>query len=55
MQLPLSSVSHDMIVIEENVSGVIAAGLRYAVWLLDRIDPTRRLNSCRACSDALRG
>jgi hypothetical protein len=43
MQLPLSSVSHDMIVIEENVSNVIAAGLRYAVWLLDRIDPTRRL------------
>jgi hypothetical protein len=43
MQLPLSSVPHDMIVIEENVSGVIAAGLRYAVWLLDRIDPTRRL------------
>jgi Domain of unknown function (DUF4062) len=43
MQLPLSSVSHDMVVIEENVSSVMTAGLRYAVWLLDRIDQTQRL------------
>jgi Domain of unknown function (DUF4062) len=43
MQLPLSSTSHDMVVIEENVTGVLAAALRYAVWILDQIDPTRRL------------
>jgi hypothetical protein len=43
MQLPLSASSHDMVVIEENVTDVLAAALRYTVWVLDRIDPTRRL------------
>jgi hypothetical protein len=43
MQLPLLPVSHGMVIIEENVASVLTAGLRYAVWLLDRIDPTHRL------------
>ena len=43
MQLLLSPASHGMVVIEENVTGVLTSALRYAVWLLDRIDPTQRL------------
>jgi hypothetical protein len=44
MQLPLSPASHGMVIIEENVTSVLTAGLRYALWLLDFwIDPTQRL------------
>jgi hypothetical protein len=43
MRLPLSPDLHGMVIIEENVTRVLTAGLRYAVWLFDRVDPTQRL------------
>jgi hypothetical protein len=43
MRLPLSPDLHGMVIIEENVTRALTAGLRYAVWLFDRIDPTQRL------------
>jgi hypothetical protein len=43
LRLPLAQASHGMVVIEENVTSVLIAALRYAVWLLDRIDSTQRL------------
>jgi hypothetical protein len=43
IQLPLSDASHGMVIIEENVVDVLASALRYAVAVLDRIDPTQRI------------
>jgi hypothetical protein len=43
MRLPLSPDSHGMVVIEDNVASLLMAGLRYAVWLFDRVDPSQRL------------
>jgi hypothetical protein len=43
IRVPLSSRSHEMVVIEENVSSALKAALSYAVWVLERIDPTLRL------------
>lgn len=43
LQLPIPSAIHGMVVIEEHVMSLLTDGLHYAVWLLDRIDPTQRL------------
>jgi hypothetical protein len=43
LKLPLADAAHGMVVIEENVTRVLAAALRYAVAILDRIDPTQRI------------
>lgn len=43
LRLPLLEGGHGMIVIEENVTDVLAAALRYALAVLDRIDPTQRI------------
>jgi uncharacterized protein DUF4062 len=44
LKLPLTEDGgHGMVVIQENVTRALAAGLRYAVALLDRIDPTQRI------------
>lgn len=46
IRLPLSSSAHGMVVIEEDVSATLSRALRYAAWLLDKIDPTQRLTHC---------
>jgi hypothetical protein len=43
LRLPLAAAAHGVVVIEEDVTGALTAGLRFAVWLLDRIDQTQRL------------
>jgi hypothetical protein len=43
LKLPLTDTDHGMVVIEENVANLVAAALRYAVAVLDRIDPTQRI------------
>lgn len=43
LELPLIEGGHGMVVIEENVTEVLAAALRYAVAVQDRIDPTQRI------------
>ena len=54
MQLPLLATSHGMVIIEENVASLLTAGLRYAVWLLDRIDSTLAPNPSGSCCDDVR-
>lgn len=44
--LPLSQEGRGMglpVVIEEDVASCLAAGLAYAAWLLDQVDPTQRI------------
>ena len=44
LKLPLiEGRGHGMVIIQENVTRALAAGLRYAVAVLDRIDPTQRI------------
>jgi hypothetical protein len=43
LRLPLADAGHGMVVVEENVTEVLAAALRYAVAVQDRIDPTQRI------------
>ena len=43
LKLPLIEGGHGMVVIEENVTDVLTAALRYAVAVLDRTDPTQRI------------
>ena len=42
LTLPLIDGGQGMVMIDEDVAQVLAAGLRYAVALLDRVDPTQR-------------
>jgi hypothetical protein len=44
LQLAVAQNEHGMSIIEEEVAGTITAGLAYAAWVLDRIDPTQRLS-----------
>ncbi|MBY5786093.1 DUF4062 domain-containing protein [Rhizobium leguminosarum] len=41
--LPLTESGNGMVILEENVTERMTASLRYAAWLLDRIDQTQRL------------
>jgi hypothetical protein len=51
LKLPLNADGgHGVVVIEEDVAQVLAAGLRYAVALLDRIDPTQRITHISLCA-----
>jgi len=43
LRLPLADANHGMVIIEENVTDVLAAAVRYAVAVLDRIDRTQRI------------
>jgi hypothetical protein len=43
LRLPLNETSHGMVIIEENVADILAAAFRYALAVLDRIDPTQRV------------
>lgn len=43
LKLPIGDAGDGMVVIQENVAQALTAGLRYAVALLDRIDPTQRV------------
>lgn len=43
ISLPLNLAGHGMVVIEEDVTATLSTALRYATWLLDRVDSTQRL------------
>lgn len=46
ISLPLNLAGHGMVVIEEDVIVTLSKALRYATWLLDKVDPTQRLTHC---------
>jgi hypothetical protein len=44
LQLVVAQDDHGMSIVEEDVAGITTAGLAYAAWVLDRVDPTYRLS-----------
>lgn len=46
IRLPLNLAGHGVVVIEEDVVHTLSQALRYATWLLDKVDPTQRLTHC---------
>jgi hypothetical protein len=51
VKLPLAPSDHGMVVIEENVGSALGCGLRYATWVLDRIDQTQQLTHVALAAD----
>lgn len=50
IRLPLNLAGHGMVVIEEDVIATLSKALRYATWLLGKVDPTQRLTHCALAS-----